>query len=167
MHISDDAPNASTAPMTSEEMKFQDGVDVKPLLVAVVVMILAGLAWKTFSPRGATADWLQSVEAGMSEAQLGKKPVLVLFTADWCPPCKRLKGESLPDPELAAYLDANYVLVKVDLTNRRGPNNAVAEQFNVQSIPRLFIVSPDGYELAQTGGFIPPYELLDWVKRYR
>ena len=55
------------------------------------------------------------------------KPALVLFTADWCPPCKQLKSETLSDAKVKVAIAASFTPVVVDLSDRDGPNNRVAQ----------------------------------------
>jgi uncharacterized protein YyaL (SSP411 family) len=46
------------------------------------------------------------------------RPVLLDIGAAWCHWCHVMDGESYDDPELAAYLNANFVCIKVDRDER-------------------------------------------------
>lgn len=61
------------------------------------------------------------------------KPVLLDFYADWCGPCQQL----LPTVEkLAAKHADNFEIVKINIEK----NEAIAQKFDVRSIPALFFV---------------------------
>jgi protein disulfide-isomerase len=93
--------------------------------------------------------------------------VLVLFTADWCPPCRRLKRDVLGRSGVDAYLEEQFVRVKIDLTDRSGPNNAVAAHFGVRSIPSARAYDPDGHEIGVYQGSYTEWEFLDWLRECR
>lgn len=59
----------------------------------------------------------------------------MLFSADWCAPCKQLKRALDRNPELASEVEIIDVDVQV----------ALADQFGVQTIPTL--IRPDGNRL--------------------
>jgi thiol:disulfide interchange protein DsbD len=89
-----------------------------------------------------------------------RKPVLVLYTADWCPPCRLLKREVLSDPKIDAFLAREYVRVKIDLTNRRGPNNRLAAKAQVTGLPTMIVFNHRRVETARmTGG-----EIGAWIR---
>ena len=62
---------------------------------------------------------------------------LVDFYADWCGPCRRL----LPSLEQMARNDPEVALRKIDIVNWR---TAVAQQFNIHSIPQVNVYDRSG-----------------------
>jgi thiol-disulfide isomerase/thioredoxin len=127
------------------------------LVVCLVgVLVLGAAGWKVLKPSG--GGWLHSLDDGLDVAEMSGKPVLALFTADWCPPCRRLKQGVLRDPDVQASLAEDYVLVKIDLTDRRGQNNWVASDAGVKYIPTI-IIYEDGYEARRFGAT----EFEGWV----
>jgi thiol-disulfide isomerase/thioredoxin len=132
----------------------------KKLVVALICVVaaigLGAAGFKVLRPSG--GGWLHSLDDGLDLAETSGKPVLALFTADWCPPCRRLKQGVLADPDVKTSLAEDYVLVKVDLTDRRGQNNWVASDAGVKYIPTI-IIYDEGYETRRFGAS----EFESWV----
>ncbi len=72
----------------------------------------------------------------------GEKPLLVLVTADWCPPCQRMKKSTIP-----ALINndkfRNYNFATVDFDRDR--NNA-RKLIGNGSIPQLLVYEKQGGE---------------------
>ncbi len=136
-------------------------------LVTVILLLLfigGGWAvWKLANRPPVMEGWLHDMDAGIQASESSDKPMLVLFTADWCPPCQSLKKNVLTDAEVAGYLRQEYVTVAIDLTQRGGPNSSIASDFGVRYIPTMFIFSPHGRELDSNSALTKP-QFLNWVK---
>lgn len=74
------------------------------------------------------------------QAQDGQKPLLVLVTADWCPPCQVMKKTTLPQlMEKKAFENFNFS--KVDL----GKEETLGRQLmGTQGIPQLIMFEKQG-----------------------
>lgn len=81
------------------------------------------------------------------------KPVLVDFYADWCGPCKML---SPTIAALATAYEGKIVVGKVNVDS----DPAIAERYNVMSIPTL-IVFKGGEVVWQHVGLLPRAALED------
>jgi len=79
------------------------------------------------------------------------KPLIVHFTADWCPPCRAMRENVLESAVVEERLAERFITVRVDLTNRGGPNNQIAAQFDVRSIPDMQVYHPDGWQMQRFG----------------
>jgi thiol:disulfide interchange protein len=136
------------------------GGSMKPVLIVIGLVAAIGLGLAGFRAIQAAhgGEWLHSLDEGLKAADRSGKPVLALFTADWCPPCRQLKKDVFGDPEVMTYLETEFVLVKIDLTDRRGENNWVAADAGVKYIPTI-IFYEDGYEMERFGAS----EFTRWV----
>jgi putative thioredoxin len=84
-------------------------------------------------------------------------PVIVDLWAEWCGPCKTL-GPMLE--KAVADTGGAVELAKVDVDN----NPAVAQAFNVQSIPAVFALS-QGQVVDQFIGAVPEAQITAFVQR--
>lgn len=87
-----------------------------------------------------------------------EKPTLVDFFATWCGPC-RMQGPILEDLKKTIGDKAN--IVKVDIDN----NQALAAQYNVQSVPTL-ILFKSGEPIWRGTGVHRAEQLLTVMKDY-
>ena len=67
------------------------------------------------------------------------------FYADWCGPCRRLS----PSLEEMARSDPDVALRKIDIVNWR---TAVAQQFNIHSIPQVKVYDRSGHLVGTVRG---------------
>lgn len=58
-------------------------------------------------------QWLTIEEAAARQKQEPRKIVIDVYT-DWCGWCKKMDKTTFADPEVAAYVNANYYAVKLD-----------------------------------------------------
>lgn len=143
------------------------GLLLWPLLIGAVVFMqwpmLKGMYYKTTNaqaPASAVA-WRTGFDAALAESAKTGKPVLVDFTASWCPPCQVMKHEVWPDGQVASAVNERYVPVLVDVDN---PENAkVAERYGIRSIPTLVIVDAEG-RVIREGAFMSASDMLDFLK---
>lgn len=85
--------------------------------------------------------------------------VLVDFTADWCPPCRRLAPEL---DALASEYGESLTVVKVDADEQPG----LTARFGVRSLPTLMFFR-DGQVVDRMVGAPPPAQLRAKVDEVR
>ncbi len=90
------------------------------------------------------------------EVLSSKKPVLVDFNAEWCPPCQALH----PILEELADERDDFQIVTVDIDNY----GDLADEYQVSSIPCL-IVFKDGKETERRVGLQPKKRLIKMMEK--
>lgn len=85
-------------------------------------------------------------------------PVLLDFTADWCPPCRELHPTL---EELAAEYDGVAKVVQVDVDE----NGGLAREYDVRGIPALFVIK-DGEVVDETVGLQSKADLKRMLDRH-
>jgi len=63
-------------------------------------------------------DWYPWGAEAFRRARQLDRPILLDVGATWCPTCDRMDRESYTRPEIAAYINANFVAVKLDYDAR-------------------------------------------------
>lgn len=81
-------------------------------------------------------------------------PVLADFNADWCGPCRMIRGVL---EELAEESDS-YKIVSINVDEE----DELAEKYDISSIPCL-IVFKDGKEVNRNIGFRPKEEIKEML----
>jgi thiol:disulfide interchange protein len=132
----------------------------KPLiLIFAMVVLMAGVAYWRAHASHDSIPWQTDLAAAKAEAARTRKPVLIYFTASWCPPCQQMKETTWPSPAVAEAVKA-YVPVKLDVDEFRDQ----AAEYNVSSIPRLQIIGPDGKLGQGSVGAMSAEELIRWLQ---
>jgi thiol:disulfide interchange protein len=90
----------------------------------------------------------------LEEATKQNKPVFVEFFAPWCGPCKTLEKEVFNAPEVARYVNENFVSVKINTDTDDG--KAVAQLYNASSLPTMLFLDKKGNELKRLVGTTTP-----------
>lgn len=76
------------------------------------------------------------------------KPVVVDFSASWCPPCQQLKPIFA---SLTKEFEGRVTMVTVDVDE----NSDMAAKFDVHSIPTLIFFDANGSQQDRFEGFVP------------
>ena len=147
------AANASRCATGACPLTSRGGLLLWLALIGAVVFVqwpmVKGLFYRTRgteAPASAIA-WRSDYEAARAEAAQSGKPLLVDFSASWCPPCITMKHDVWPDPQVSKAVTEGYVPVLIDVDE---PKNAeVAGRYAVRGIPAVFVVGADGQVLRQ------------------
>jgi len=116
------------------------------LIVAalVVPMVVMAGEFPAGSPRFAS-----SLSAATKAASVSGKPVVVVFSASWCPPCQTMKNEVYPSAAVKAFHD-RFEWAYLDVDDES--NAAAAEKLGVDGIPHIQFLSTTGKDLGQQVG---------------
>jgi thiol:disulfide interchange protein len=135
------------------------------LFLLALLIAICSMCLRLVGPKDALAagGWNNDWNAAIAQSRSTGKPALVLFTADWCPACRQFESQTLADSKVKQYLQDNYTLVTVDLSDRDGPNNNRARDFAVHVIPTLILYNTSGNEIARGYG-MPADVLLLWLR---
>jgi thiol:disulfide interchange protein len=126
------------------------------LIIVLFVIVMAAARW---SQAEEIVPWREDIAAASAEAETHGRPLMLYFTASWCPPCQRMRGTTWADASVEAAL-REYVPVRVDIDQHPG----LANEFQIESVPSFVLIRPDGTVRA-TSGFQSAGEFLRWLGR--
>jgi len=98
--------------------------------------------------------WERSFDEALKRAKASRKPILVDFWAEWCGWCHRLDKTTYVDPVVVRKAE-EFVAVKVN-TEGSAKDAEVALHYDVQSLPTIVFLSPEGRQIQRLNGFQGP-----------
>ncbi|KAB2838383.1 thioredoxin fold domain-containing protein, partial [bacterium] len=111
--------------------------------------------------------WTYQLEKGLSLAKESRKPVLVDFYADWCPPCQELDKFTFSTPEVRKLAE-RFVMVKVDCTTDDAQCRQATEKYEVVGWPTVLFLDSEGRPIADVklvGGFADKDRMLQLMQQ--
>ena len=93
----------------------------------------------------------------VDNARAGDKPVLAVFSAEWCPTCKQLQPiiESIK-----ATGNQDVLILEIDINN----NGFLPSRYDISAIPVLVFFDKSGNEVERHVGFITEEKLVEKLK---
>ncbi len=126
------------------------GLSARPLCrkignLLLTAILLACFVFATSSPPAYDTVWHAFDQASFKNT-LGRTPILIDFTADWCPTCKVIEKTTLNDNNMQKLATTYGLhLVKADLTRSNPQAEALLRKLGSVSIP-LAAIFPSGDE---------------------
>lgn len=99
--------------------------------------------------------FVDSIEKANSLSETLNQDVLMIFGAEWCGACVKLKREVYSDIDILE----NLIVYYVDYDD----NQAIAKKYNARSLPTSILVR-DGKELKRKVGYSGKKQYSDWLK---
>lgn len=112
---------------------------VKRWSIRSVAVALVLIAWPLLMRPAAPNPWLGYTPAAF-ESALGETPIVLDFTADWCPNCKALEKTTLTNDNLTRWTEEwDVSFMQADLTESNPEAMALLRSLGSQSIPVVAI----------------------------
>jgi thiol-disulfide isomerase/thioredoxin len=115
---------------------------------------------RPFGSRGsahndARMNFVHGYAEGYRQSQATGRPMLVFFTAEWCPYCHQMASEAFGQQSVVA-MSQKFICVEIDADAE--PD--VCQQFRVQAFPIVQFVSIRGVPLNRLVGKKPGHEVM-------
>src|SRR5882724_1070464 len=130
----------------------------------IVGLAVAALYFQIFRPRYSSArkdtiPWQTNLAEALAQSKQTGRPVLVDFSAEWCPPCQEMKHAAWPDPKVEAAAKSNYIPVLLDVDHAE----AEAQRYHIETIPQILVLDAEG-KVLRRADFLSKEELLRFLK---
>lgn len=96
---------------------------------------------------GLPENWLTDFDNALEQSQKTGKPIIAMFSASWCGPCKRMIASVFPMDEASKALE-DFVPVYIDSEKAR----ELASKNKIRAFPTFKCFTPDGEEAASHVG---------------
>lgn len=87
-----------------------------------------------------------------------RKPILIIFNADWCHWCKKFEAEVMPSQDVVRSI-SSYVLVKINVDKEK----QIVKKFNVSAIPAFVITNHQEANLKSHSGYMTSVDFCKWL----
>jgi len=129
------------------------------------IFVLAFFCFLTTSAFSQVEFYLGSFNELKREAQKKNKPFFIVFTADWCQPCKKMEREVFLDNEVGKFANTHYYALKVD--GEKGYGVKIAKENFITVYPTIIIYDKDGVESKRISGYREKSNFLDDLRNHK
>ncbi len=133
--------------------------------IAVVFVIAAvtanGVLVAQLKNSSATVHW-SSFDAGLEQAKISHKKVLVDVFTEWCSWCKKMDSEVYSNSDIKDYLSKNFIIIKMNAEanekiHYKGVEYSPAQlaaAFGVNGYPATLFLREDSEPITQLPGYV-------------
>lgn len=137
-------------------------MNIFKVIIAIALMITVSATAPLHSSDGEKNTGIGFYSGSWTEAlELAKKENKLIFLdlyATWCGPCKMLKSNTFPNPEVGEFFNSNFISLAFDA--EKGEGLKIARKYNLTGYPTLLFVNGDGQLVARTMGYHSPEQLI-------
>ncbi len=118
--------------------------------ISAAAMVAVLFSFSSVAETQSLVEWGSQLDEGLAAAQAGNRLVLVDFSADWCPPCKKMDEDVWTDASLAALVRQRVVPIRIDFDAEK----KLVRRYKVGAIPTMIWADPWGNELGRQMGYV-------------
>jgi len=109
----------------------------------------------------AAFQWVTDPSAGLAQAKQTGRPLLMDFYADWCGVCKAMDREVYSRRDVARAVK-DWIPVRVNVDR----HSDLAEMYNIEALPTVVLLSPDGKVIDRREGWVSADELIKLLRTH-
>jgi len=132
------------------------------LVIFLMIFGCTGSKKATNSQPGVNFSTAKSMSDILEKAEKSEKLVFVDIMTDWCLPCKMMDKDVFSNPEVADFMNQNFINYKVDAEKGNGP--MVSLVYEVKTFPTLLFVDSKGKVIVKKVGAAYHSELMEMAK---
>lgn len=123
-------------------------------LLAWVAGLVTANPPKTGSSTASKIHWQSNLKSAQKLSYKQGKPILIVFGATWCGPCKKLEKETFGDPQTAEMIEQQFIPVHLDYDHEP----RIVKILEIERVPCTVILTPDADLLHRSEGYANPKE---------
>lgn len=127
---------------------------MKKLLLIVLFVVILTFLWQFTVTKETLVQRPATFAETKTLSEKTGKPILIIFHASWCVPCRKFETTTLKDPKVQERL-SNYIVYTSDIDNEP---TLIAEHMGGQEIPAFVIVGKK-----KTSGYKSVTEFLNFL----
>ena len=110
--------------------------------------------------------WEHDLRRSLDQARGSNRLILIDIYSDWCHWCKVLDKDVYSDPQVASYLNSNFVCVKV---NADDPTLGkwVKIKYDVVDYPAILMLRDKETVVGRIGGFEPKNQFMNHIRFFQ
>jgi thioredoxin-related protein len=120
---------------------------------------LGGDLSKEAFARAEPIKWYSYAE-GVALGKKREKKVFLFFWAEWCTYCRKMDAETFSHPPVIAYLNDNFVSVRINSDRER----KTASEYFVNGVPTSWFLTENGEKISNLPGYVPAQTFLPVLK---
>ncbi len=136
---------------------------INPIMFALFGFLGVAALLTSLLPAQASAagrvHWHDYQEAKNQAKQEGKQ-VYLYFRSDRCTYCLQMEKETLSHPEVARFLNQNFVSVRIESDK----NQRLAAEYRVMGLPTSYFLRADGGKIGGLPGYQAPDRFLNFLR---
>lgn len=95
----------------------------------------------------------------VSLARKENKPLFVMVHASWCPSCRKMKKNVLPEKELAEVYNTHFINIMVDYDSEDG--ELLRIKYDIPGTPTFLYINTGGSIMNKAVGYQTKEQLID------
>lgn len=122
------------------------------------------LSAQTFAEKVAPRiiNWQNNLNSALVQSRQLNKPVLLYFSAAWCPRCAEMDRQTFRDGRVATEM-SKWIPVRIDIDQQK----EVAAEYKANTVPAFFFIQPNGSKSTVPTGRRQPEPFLELIKLHR
>jgi thiol:disulfide interchange protein DsbD len=133
---------------------------MKPLITFIMLVLALSSCREEASQHSSKSIWKPYSKEALQYAVQHQKPVVIDFSAQWCPNCHELDDVVFSRPEIQDKL-AGVVALRMDATDQDDPKiQDILQQYQIEGVPTIVFLDKHGAEVkdARVIGLVSPQE---------
>ncbi len=130
-----------------------------PILLAVLsVILLPAFGFADDAGPAFSHDYKKA----LAKANSSKKPLILIFSASWCPPCQYMKKTVYPSNEVQPFHDS-FVWAYLDADARE--NGPVLAAYGASEIPHIEFLTAEGKSMGHITDAVAPEQFKGLLEK--